>query len=141
MRFIITLIFIVGFGFLAQSQRDVRPMITVLGPTITGADSADFRQLPEFPGGNDSLRKYVFANLRYPYICREMGIEGNVYVRFTVSTDTTISGLEIARGVERNLDKEVMRVFKKMPVWLPATDQNDSPTSVQILVPIKFRLW
>ena len=56
-------------------------------------------QMPEFPGGQAALMKYLSSNIKYPDECRKMGIEGKVYVKFVVDKtepieDCLISGVD-----------------------------------------------
>ena len=41
-------------------------------------------QMPTFPGGQGEIMRYLSTNLRYPAVAREMRVEGEVVVRFTV---------------------------------------------------------
>ncbi len=36
-------------------------------------------QMPEFPGGELELRKYIAENVNYPAVARENNIQGRVY--------------------------------------------------------------
>lgn len=96
-------------------------------------------QMPEFPGGNDELMKYLQKNIKYPEIAQENGISGRVYVQFVVSSGGTISNVTVVRGVDPSLDKEAVRVIRTMPSWKPGK-QNGTPVKVQMSVPVNFRL-
>lgn len=95
--------------------------------------------MPEFPGGELGLRKYIATHVKYPNIARENGIEGKVYVRFCVTSKGTVEKVSIARGVDPILDKEALRVVKALPKWKPG-EQRGKKVNVWYTVPINFQL-
>ena len=96
-------------------------------------------RMPEFPGGQSKLLKYLSANIKYPVIAQENGISGRVSCQFTVETDGSLSDIEIVRGVDEALDKEAKRVIAAMPKWNPGM-QGDMAVKVKFTVPVIFRL-
>jgi len=95
--------------------------------------------MPEFPGGETALQKYLRSSVKYPTIAMENGIQGKVYVGFVVERNGTISNVRIARGVDVSLDREAMRVVRLMPKWIPGK-QNGEPVRVSFTAPINFVL-
>ena len=95
--------------------------------------------MPEFPGGELALRRYIGANVRYPEMAKENDIQGTVYVRFVVDTDGSVSNVEVLRGVDPLLDKEAKRVVETLPKWKPGR-QRGKAVKVSHSVPIKFAL-
>lgn len=95
--------------------------------------------MPEFPGGELALRKYIGNAIKYPVIAQENGIQGKVYVTFVVGKDGSISNASIARGVDPSLDKEALRVVNSLPKWKPGK-QRGKPVNVSYTVPINFVL-
>lgn len=95
--------------------------------------------MPEFPGGELALRKWIGSNIKYPVIAAENGIQGKVYVTFVVDKDGSISNARIARGVDPSLDQEALRVVNKLPKWKPGK-QRGKPVRVSYTVPINFQL-
>ena len=51
--------------------------------------------MPQFPGGQEELKKYLAKNIVYPRMAQENGIDGTVVVNFTVGKDGTISDIKI----------------------------------------------
>ncbi|MBN2165800.1 MAG: energy transducer TonB [Marinilabiliaceae bacterium] len=94
---------------------------------------------PEFPGGMKALQRFIIEHVRYPIICQEMNIEGTVYVRFIIDKKGSVTGIELVKGVDRNLDKEALRVIAMMPKWKPGR-QRDQPVKVSFQMPVKFNL-
>lgn len=96
-------------------------------------------QMPEFPGGEIELLKFLKKNLNYPKRPKELGITGTVYVEFIINTDGTMTDLKIAKGVYPDIDKEAIRVVSLMPKWIPGSQRNQ-PVPVGMRLPIRFTL-
>ena len=95
--------------------------------------------MPEFPGGDLALRKYIANQIKYPVIAQENGIQGKVYVTFVVGKTGKVTNASIARGVDPSLDKEALRVVNQLPPWKPGK-QRGKPVNVSYTVPINFVL-
>ncbi|MFV0266403.1 MAG: TonB family protein [Draconibacterium sp.] len=95
--------------------------------------------MPEFPGGDLALRKYIANVVKYPVLAQENGIQGKVYVTFVVGKDGYIKDARIARGVDPVLDKEALRVVNTLPQWKPGK-QKGKFVDVSYTVPINFAL-
>ena len=96
-------------------------------------------QMPDFPGGQGALLKWISDNIRYPSIAEENGIQGRVICTFVVERDGSITDVKVVKSVDPSLDKEAVRVLKKMPKWNPGM-QNGSAVRVKFTVPVTFRL-
>jgi protein TonB len=95
--------------------------------------------MPDFPGGQLALRKFIAQAIKYPVIAQENGIQGKVFVNFVVAKDGTVTNAKIARGVDPSLDKEALRVVNSLPKWKPGK-QGGKPVRVSYTVPINFVL-
>lgn len=95
--------------------------------------------MPQFPGGNVELMRYLSANIKYPTIAAENGIQGRVVLKFVVSKDGSISNIQIVRSLDPSCDKEAIRVVKGMPKWIPGM-QNGHPVAVYFTLPVLFKL-
>lgn len=98
-------------------------------------------QMPEFPGGQSALLKYLSSNIQYPEVCRKMGVEGKVFIKFVVNKDGIINDVAVLRGVPdcNLLEKEAMRVVKSMPKWAPGK-QLGKAVNVYFTLPVSFKL-
>jgi len=96
-------------------------------------------QMPEFPGGPAALMKWLSDNIKYPAVAEENGIQGRVVCTFVVERDGSVTDVQVARSIDPSLDKEAIRVLKKMPKWIPGR-QNGSAVRVKYTVPVTFRL-
>lgn len=93
----------------------------------------------EFQGGINALKEYLRRNLHYPELARNSGLQGRVIVSFVVNTDSTISNVQIVRGVDSLLDNEAIRVVSSMPKWIPGENNGRKVRSL-FRLPIFFRL-
>lgn len=96
-------------------------------------------KMPQFPGGDAALLKFVNGSIKYPVIAQENGIQGRVVISFVVNRDGSVVDAEIVRGVDPSLDKEALRVVNTMPKWSPG-EQRGKPVRVKYTMPIQFRL-
>jgi protein TonB len=95
--------------------------------------------MPEFPGGDLGLMKYIQRNVKYPAIAKEYNITGKVYVSFIVDKKGFVTNVKIVRGVDKNLDAEAMRVVKSLPKYKPGKQRGKS-VRVMFTIPINFTL-
>ena len=95
--------------------------------------------MPEFPGGQAELQKYLIRNLHYPASAYEAGVEGTVYVKFVIDETGKVGDAQIIRGLGGELDAEALRVVKAMPDWIPGR-QRGKPVKTLYTLPINFKL-
>jgi TonB family protein len=96
-------------------------------------------KMPEFPGGPDSLRRFIGKSVEYPFEAAKKGMQGKVFVTFIVSKDGTVKRAKIVRGVDPMLDKEALRVVNSLPDWVPG-EQRGKKVNVSYTIPISFVL-
>ena len=96
--------------------------------------------MPEFPGGQQALFKYLSENVKYPVIAQENGIQGRVVCQFVVNKDGSIDDIEVVRsGGDPSLDKEAVRLIRSMPKWKPGRHKGKA-VRVKYAVPVNFKL-
>ncbi len=96
--------------------------------------------MPEYPGGENQLRKDIAAVVKYPEEAKKKNIQGKVFVSFVVSKSGKIKDAKIAKGVHPVLDKEALRVMKSLDkTWKPGM-QRGTVVNIEYTVPIKFAL-
>ena len=114
----------------------------VVKPKSLDSDEQVFfivEEMPEFPGGELALRKYIANTIEYPEVAQTNGIQGKVYVTFIVSKDGSVANAKIARGVDPSLDREALRVVNALPKWKAGKQRGES-VNVSYTVPINFVL-
>ena len=82
---------------------------------------------------------FIASNVKYPQVAKENGITGKVFVQFVVSKDGSVKNVTIARGVDKLLDEEALRVIKSLPNWTPGKNRGVA-VNVQFTIPINFQL-
>lgn len=95
---------------------------------------------PQYPGGEEAMQNYITANLVYPDLAKENGIEGVICVEFIVKADGTLNNIRVKRMVDPDLESEALRLVRDMPLWIPATDDGvkiDAPAEVNVNFYIK----
>lgn len=95
--------------------------------------------MPQYPGGDEALLKFIKDNLHYPKVAAEVGIEGRVTIRFVVNRVGEVTDVTVIRGIDPSCDKEAVRVVKMMPNWTPGR-QNGKNVPVYYTLPIVYKL-
>ncbi len=96
-------------------------------------------QMPEFPGGQDSLVNFLARNIIYPERAIADSVEGKVVAKFIVNTNGSISDISILYDIGSGCGDEVLRVLKLMPKW-NAGKQNGRTVAVYYNLPVAFYL-
>lgn len=96
-------------------------------------------QMPQFPGGEEQLKKYIKERLILPQKVKERKISGTCFVAFTVEKNGELTGLKIIKGITNceECDQEAIRVVNSMSKWIPGK-QNGREVRVWFNMPIKF---
>jgi len=95
--------------------------------------------MPEFPGGDKEMYKFIGENIKYPKEALKAGIQGVVFVNFIVNKDGSISGANVLRGIGGGCNEEALRVVNMMPNWTPGM-QKGKYVAVQYNLPIRYIL-
>jgi protein TonB len=112
----------------------------VIEDEVEEIEIRDFaEQMPEFPGGQSAMMKYLHGQIKYPSVSIETCSQGRVIVQFVVDKDGSIAQPAVIRGIDPYLDKEALRVVSSMPKW-KAGQQNGKPVRVKYTIPVTFRL-
>jgi TonB family protein len=106
--------------------------------TVSGEPPVMFaEEMPEFPGGPDSLNAFLTRNIQWPigYGCAT----GTVLVEFIVEKDGTITHPTISVSLMPEFDKEALRLVSLMPKWKPARAQG-VPVRCYYKIPVTFSM-
>ncbi len=96
-------------------------------------------QMPEFPGGQRELMKFISKQIIYPVDAVENGIQGKVIVQFVIEKDGSVSNVKVLQSVYRSLDAEAIRVVQILPNWSPGI-MDGKPVRIKYVLPINFTL-
>ncbi|MBN2596462.1 energy transducer TonB [Labilibaculum sp.] len=108
-------------------------------PVNTGEVYVIVDDMPEFPGGNLELQRYIAMSVRYPIEAQQKGITGRVFVTFVINKDGRAVGVRIIRSADPLLDAEAIRVVRCMPEWKPGRQEGEL-VNVSYTIPITFYL-
>lgn len=129
---------------LAQAQTRRTGTVNPMSPDRSGYifyyefESVDVQ--PRFPGGEHGLVNFINKIREYPYEDYVQRNQGRVLCTFIIGTDGRVSHVKVLRssGYE-TLDREAVRVIKKMPRWEAGRVSNNK-VNVRCILPIAFRL-
>ena len=96
-------------------------------------------QMPQFPGGEAALMKFLQSHINYPPMAAENGVQGRVVVQFVVDKTGKVGEVVVVRNVDKDLDKEAVRVCKSLPKFTPGR-QNGQAVAVWYTLPVTFKL-
>lgn len=133
----------VMIGF--TSRADAQTCMVHCGTNAAGVDQYievyeyDYvSEKPRFPGGDDSLLKFVNKHREYPQAAYKAGVQGRVICSFVINIDGSVSNIKVLRGVEPSLNNEAMRVLSLMPAWCPGKIRGRA-VPVRVVYPVNFR--
>jgi len=96
-------------------------------------------EMPEFPGGEAALMKFLAKNVTYPAAAKQNNVAGKVYVQFIVDHSGIVRNAKVLKGLGSGCDEEVIRVINMMPVWTPGK-QDGAAVNVNYVLPVSFAL-
>ena len=96
-------------------------------------------QMPQFPGGEAALMKFLQSHINYPPMAAENNVQGRVVVQFVVDKTGKVGEVKVVRNVDKDLDKEAVRVCKSLPKFTPGR-QNGQAVAVWYTLPVTFKL-
>ncbi|MGV8962098.1 MAG: TonB family protein [Candidatus Saccharimonadaceae bacterium] len=94
---------------------------------------------PIFPGGTQALMNFLGENIKYPAEAVKNKTEGRVILNFVIEKDSSVSEINIERGIDPLIDAEAIRVISMMPKWEPG-QQNGENVRVRFTLPIEFKI-
>ena len=93
----------------------------------------------EFPGGEEALSQFLKDQIKYPPKAAKKRIQGRVEVAFWIDKSGKVHDVRVVESVDKDLDKEAVRVCKLLPDFIPAT-ANGEPVEVLFKLPIRFKI-
>ncbi len=88
-----------------------------------------------FASFNGDLGEFIERNLCYP----NKHEQGKVFVSFEIDTNGYIVNPKVMKGMSEEHNNEALRIFKIMPQWEPARDEEGKPIHSKKALPIIFR--
>jgi TonB family protein len=94
-------------------------------------------KMPEFPGGQAALRKYLIRQFEFPVAAMDAVLDGPVQVSFVVAKDGSLQNAHVVRGQHPALDEAALRLVNGMPPWTPG-EQRGKAVNVLYTMPLRF---
>jgi len=95
--------------------------------------------LPEFPGGQSEMSRFIHKNLKLPKHAKNSTLESKAIVGFIIDKSGDIRDIVIVKSIRDDIDNEIIRVIKMMPKWKPG-EQNGNPVSFRFNLPLKIKI-
>lgn len=97
-------------------------------------------QIAEFIGGQNALGSFLQKNLNYPINAMKKGVQGKVFVTFSVCTDGSLCDFDVLKSAGKELNSEAIRVVKlQSGKWKPGKNRGENIKS-KFNLPISFIL-
>jgi TonB family protein len=93
----------------------------------------------KFIDGKAGLDSYIENSIKYPEKAYKQGIEGTIFVEYTISETGEVKEVNIMEGGNKLLEQEAIRVIENMPKWKPAV-QKGEPISMKYIQKFVFEL-
>lgn len=136
-------IFLLFFSIVIMAQTTMENTISNESESSHNENDIVFvvvESMPEFPGGQQTMMRYIAENIQYPVIAQLKGIQGRVVCQFVIEKDGRVTDVQVVRSSgEPSLDIEAVRVVNSMPNWKPGK-QRDKLVRVKYTMPINFKL-
>lgn len=89
-------------------------------PAETPVAEAKFSRPATPSEGLEAFNRYLHEQIRVPdhLIRRNMG--GKIYVSFVVDTNGKLTDIEIIRGFDKELEKQIIKILQEADAWEPA---------------------
>ena len=124
---------------LSIGVNDKRPASNPASKDQTTYDASLVDIIPQFPGGQTQLARFLQMNLKYPLTAKEKKIHRNVYVSFFVENDGTLRNIDVRQGLGSGCDEEALRLVRSFPSWTPGM-LNGNPVTTYYVLPVPFEL-
>lgn len=95
-------------------------------------------EMPEFPGGMDSLSAFLAREIQYPPVAKNNGITGTVLIEFVVEKDGRVTNGKVKVPLFPDCDVEALRGVMSLPNWKPGKNMG-KPVRCYFQVPVTFR--
>lgn len=95
-------------------------------------------QMPEFPGGQDDLLKWLGKNLKFPQ--KEMCLNLSTFrLSCIIEKDGSISTISVSGNNPKPCTDEFIKGIETMPAWQPGK-QGGVPVRVRFTIPIRIEI-
>ena len=121
--------FVVTDGSKAFSQHNVSDLNIY--------DTVD--KLPRLKGAGKDISRYIRKKIDYDDKYKLRGVEGDIWLSFVVTSLGDIANVEIEKGIDKELDNEVMAIISNTKKWKPG-EVNKQKVNTRMRLPVRFTL-
>lgn len=107
----------------AQNQADTTQLVYAV-----------VEHMPQYPGGNDSMMKFINSHWSIHYPTDKKAPKMPYLVEVVVESNGALSHLKSTAAIEPEIAAEAFRIIELMPKWLPGT-QLGKPVRVKYFIP------
>lgn len=128
---------------------NLRKEVEITAAAVPTQPKPDLDQAPRIKGGQDALGQLMAAEMIYPEVAQEAGLEGKVYVSFVLTKSGKVLDPEVVQSPEilpgqgralEAIEIEAVRGIKATSgQWHPAIKDGE-PIHIRLVVPVTFSL-
>ncbi len=122
----------------------VMAFVTICASSVSAQTNSDENsvytkvdKMPEYPGGQVALVKFLSKNIKYPAKYKKDKVNGSVFVSFIIDKTGKVIQAKIVKSLNEECDKEALRVIAMMPNWIPG-EKEGNKVNVQFGLPVNF---
>ncbi|MDH6311045.1 protein TonB [Dysgonomonas sp. PFB1-18] len=100
-----------------------------------------YERMPQYPGGETELYKFINKNFVYPQSAIDDGVEGMVRIRFLIREDGTPDSIFVVKGIHSECDSIALSIVKMIPKWEVGgnfSDKNSESEDIWFTLSIRF---
>ncbi len=98
-----------------------------------------FLRKPRLGGGKEALQAFLKEHLRYPGEALEKGIEGDVIVRYKVTSQGQVVDPQVVNGPGHGCDEEALRLVGMLPYEAVRNRGVRVTTNNRIRIPFRLK--
>jgi len=108
--------------------------------TVTESIIDPIESQPVYPGGSDSLVRYVERHIKFTPYMSEIDAVGKIIIRFVVEKDGSITSPEILRSLEEHCDEAAIKSLLSAPRFIKPAFQMGVPVRSYYTISVKIKL-
>lgn len=108
-------------------------------PTEETPTTASFSRAAAPLDGLDAFHAYIFERLRIPEHLIQQHANGKVIVSFAVDTNGELTDIQIIKGLDKQLEKQIIKILQEAPAWEPAW-KDGKKVKVHMQLPIVIKV-
>ncbi|MFC2134236.1 energy transducer TonB [Bacteroidota bacterium] len=133
-KLLVSLLLITIIGFGCKEEKTPEEKIPAEADSTDSEFLLDVEETPMPVGGMGELGKKI----EYPREAKELGIQGQVFIRAYIDEEGNVVKTEVLKGVGHGLEEAAVKAI--METKFTPGKQNGIPVKTQVSIPVKFKL-